>query len=120
MKSRTQTHPTPRLSRLDRRARITHRHVTHDPASAAYLTTPHGKSFIDGCLQAITKGDWGLVSSSEATANTRAPIGGHIEAAYLVPDHLDIEQILLIDVTNIGTRRAHTTVRLLDPTAVTS
>ena len=82
--------------------------------------TSQGKSFIDRCLQAIVLGDWGLVSSSEAEANDRAQVGWHIGAAFLVPDDLDAEQVLLIDVTGIGTRRSRTTVRLVDPSPVTS
>jgi len=113
-----QNKPTaPRGTTKRFRRRLKHRHIDTYPGIDAYLADPRGQAFIDGCLYAISYSDWGLVSSSEAAANERARrSGGHIVGSFLMPDDLCEEQVLLIDVTNAGTRHSRTSLRLLDPT----
>lgn len=106
MKTRTRTRSAPGPQRRSQRPRGSHRQVTHDPTSTQHLSQSRDKSFID----------WDLVSINEAATNNRAPLGRHIGAAFHVPDHLGIDQVLL----NVDTRHSRTTIRTLKPAEVSS
>ncbi len=79
-----------------------------------------GETFIASCIEAVQCGQWGHVSFSEAEQNeTAVANGGTIWAAFeidpiLLHDRSFTEpEVLIIEVSNAGTDRASTLVRLI-------
>ncbi len=116
MQTTTQTLESRGLQAVGNRRRITHRRIITNTGVDALLATTDGHDFISSCLEAVTLCRWGTVSSAEAAANyLAANHGGHIGAAFVVPDNIAEEQVLLIDIVESGSRRSRTLLRLLDP-----
>lgn len=81
----------------------------------------HAQPFVADCLHAVNLGNWGSISPTEAAINHYGIAhAGKVFAAFEVPDHIDPEQVLLIDVDNTDTSNTRVHVRLLDYLEVTA
>ena len=83
--------------------------ITVTPDVANHLPTDAGKAFINSRVEQARLRQWGSVSASEAATNTTADTA---TGAYPIPDDLGGD-VVMIDVTNVGSSRETITVRLL-------
>jgi len=74
-----------------------------------HLPTAAGAAFITQCVTNARNRQWGSVSATEAATNNN---GTSATGAYPTPNHLG-DEVVMADVTNLGTDTEHITIRLL-------